>query len=220
MVDLHCHILPGIDDGSKTLKESVEMCRRAAADGIRAIVATPHRNSFVANTTVSQVLNGIKQLKKALARNSIDIDILPGHEIHISNDLIDEVERGESLTINRNEKYILLELPMRSVPFYVFDCVAQLKGKGITAIIIAHPERNAQIQADKRVMKRLIKAGALSQVTGGSLLGEFGPTARRCAVELLKNGLAHVIASDAHSAARRYYHRLSPRRRRLWGRRK
>ena len=198
MVDLHCHILPGLDDGPKTMAESLAMCRAAVDDGIHTIVATPHRGSFVANTTAKQVLGDIKKLKKALAKQKIKIDILPGHEIHISKDLIKDVEKGVALTINDNKKYILLELPMRSVPFYVFDVIAELKEKGITPII-AHPERNTQIQADKRVMKRLIKAGALGQLTGGSLLDQYGPAAQRSAVSLLKADLVHVMASDAHS---------------------
>ena len=201
MLDLHCHILPGLDDGPKTLKESLEMCRRGANDGIRTIVATPHRGNPAGNTTGAQVLRSIKRLKAALAKNKIFIDILPGHEIHISKGLIKDVQKGVALTVNDQKKYILLELPFRSVPFYVFDVIAQLKEKGITSII-AHPERNTQIQTDKRVMKRLIKAGALAQITGGSLLGEFGPAARNSAVNLLKSGLVHVIASDAHSPDR------------------
>jgi len=201
MLDLHCHILPGIDDGPRTLDESIEMCRLAAKDGIKTIVATPHRGSFVADTTGSQVLDGVKQLKEALAQNKIDIEILPGHEIHISKDLIDDIDTGLALTINNNKKYVLLELPFRSVPFYVFEVIAQLKKKGITPII-AHPERNDQIQTDKRLMKKLIKAGAMAQITGGCLTGEFGGAAQRTAEELLKKGLVHIIASDAHSDRR------------------
>ena len=183
------------------MDKSLAMCRAAAADGICAIVATSHRGNPQGNTTGTQVLKAVKKLKTALKKNKISIDILPGHKIRIDKNLINNIEKGLALTVNNNKKYILLELPFESVPFYVFDVLAQLKEKGITPII-AHPERNAQIQADKRVMKRMIKSGALSQITGGSLLGEFDPAARRSAVELLKGGLAHVIASDSHSADR------------------
>ena len=201
MLDLHCHILPGIDDGPKTLDESVAMCRMAEEDGINAIVATPHKSSFVADVSAQQVSDGIKQLEEALAQNNIDIEILPGHEIHISKDLIDNIDSGRALTINNNKKYILLELPFRSVPFYVFDVLAQLKVKEIIPII-AHPERNTQIQTDKPMMKKLIKAGALAQITGSSLTGEYGGAAQRTAEELLSKGLVHIIASDAHSDRR------------------
>jgi len=201
MYDLHCHILHGIDDGPKTLDESIAMCQLAAKDGIKVIVATPHRSSFVANTTAEQVFDGIKQLKEVLAQNKIDIEILPGHEIHISKELIDDINSGLALTINNNKKYILLELPFRSVPFYVFDVLAELKKKKIVPII-AHPERIYQIQTDKHLMKKLIKAGALSQITGSSLTGEFGAPAQRTAEELLASNLVHVMASDAHSKQR------------------
>ena len=201
MVDLHCHILPGLDDGPKTMSESLAMCRAAAADGIHAIVATPHRGNPAGNTAGTHVLKCVKKLNAELKKNKVPIDILPGHEIRINKNLIDDVDKGRALTINNKKKYILLELPFESVPFYVYDVIVQLKEKGITAII-AHPERNTQIQKDKRVMKRLIKAGALSQITGGSLLGEFGPAARRSAVSLLKGGLVHVMASDSHSFER------------------
>ena len=157
MLDLHCHILPGLDDGSKTLDEALSMCRVAAGDGIHTIVATPHRGSFAADTTAAQVLEGIKKLKKALRQKHIAIDILPGHEIHISEDLINDIDHDQALTINHKKKYILLELPFRSVPFYVFETIAQLKKMGITPII-AHPERNDQIQTDKHLMKNLVKA--------------------------------------------------------------
>ena len=201
MLDLHCHILPGLDDGPKTMVESLAMCRAAAADGVHAIVATPHRGNPVGNTTGAQVLKAIKKLKNTLKKREIPIEILPGHEIRVNQNLINDIDKGKALTLNNKKKYVLLELPFESVPFYVFDVLARLKEKGITAII-AHPERNTQIQADKRVMKRLIKASALSQITGGSLLGEFGPAALRSAVELLKSGLVRVLASDSHSPDR------------------
>ena len=198
MIDLHCHILPGLDDGPKTMAESLEMCRKAVADGITTIVATPHRGNPAGNTAGTTVLKEVKRLKTALKKHKIPLEILPGHEVRISENILDDIDRGRALTINNKMKYILLELPFESVPFYVYDVVKKIKEKGIIPII-AHPERNDQIQADKRVMKRLIAAGALSQITGGSLLGQFGPKARQSAVSLLKSGLVHVIASDAHA---------------------
>lgn len=198
MIDIHCHILPGLDDGPKTLNESLEMCRRALANGITTIVATPHRGNPAGNTTGSVVLSSVKKLKAVLKEHKIPIEILPGHEVRISENILDDIDKGRALTVNNKKKYILLELPFESVPFYVYEVVKKIKEKEITPII-AHPERNDQIQEDKRVMKRLIAAGALSQITGGSLLGQFGTKARKSAVSLLKSGLAHVMASDSHA---------------------
>lgn len=200
MTDLHCHILPDLDDGPKTLYESVAMCRQAAADGVRVIVATPHYRYPGVDNMAKKIPKKIKQLKMALKSKNIPVDIIPGNEVRLLKglDLTEEIKSGRALTINCNGKYIMVDLPNQSLPFYVFNTIERLKQRGITSII-AHPERNFAIQKDKRLMRYLIKCGALSQITGSSLTKKFSSSDYLCAKELLRNGLVHVIASDAHS---------------------
>ncbi|MCP3895318.1 MAG: tyrosine protein phosphatase, partial [Bacteroides sp.] len=151
MIDIHCHIIPGIDDGATSMDEALAMCKIAADDGIRTIVATPHRGSnFVVNTTRHQVIEGVKVLQKELQAKNIALEIIPAHENFIYDELLADIEAGKALTINDQRKYVLLETPFESVPFYVFTVIETLKKKGIIPIIV-HPERNAQIQDDMRI---------------------------------------------------------------------
>ena len=202
MIDIHCHILPDIDDGPRTMEESLEMCRIAVADGIKTIVATPHHNSpYVDSQPTAVVLQRVEELREELCRHAIPLEILPGQEIHITETIVEDILQGRSLTLNNAGKYALIEMPSDSVPFYVRQVVEELKGNGITAII-AHPERNRQVQQDPSVLEQLIDAGALGQITAGSLLGQFGSSAEKSARELLRYGHVHVIASDGHSRGR------------------
>ncbi|MCB9721666.1 MAG: tyrosine protein phosphatase [Candidatus Omnitrophica bacterium] len=202
MIDIHCHILPDIDDGPRTMEESLEMCRIAVADGIKTIVATPHHNSpYVDSQPTAVVLQRVEELREELCRHAIPLEILPGQEIHITETIVEDILQGRSLTLNNAGRYALIEMPSDSVPFYVRQVVEELKENGITAII-AHPERNRQVQQDPDALGQLIDAGALGQITAGSMLGQFGSSAETTSRELLKNGHAQVIASDAHSPRR------------------
>ncbi|MCA9404225.1 MAG: tyrosine protein phosphatase, partial [Candidatus Omnitrophica bacterium] len=167
MIDIHCHILPDIDDGPRTMEESLEMCRIAVADGITTIVATPHHNSpYVESLPADVVLKKVAELREELHRHTIPLEILPGQEIHITETIVEDILQGRSLTLNNAGKYALIEMPADSVPFYVRQVVERLKVNGITAII-AHPERNRQVQQDPQSLADLIAAGALGQITAG-----------------------------------------------------
>lgn len=202
MVDIHCHILPGLDDGAETEKQALAMCAIAAHDGIKTIVATPHTGNGVYSITARDVRSGVERLNKLLKGKGIALTILPGHDAHIQSTLIEDIKQGKVLTINDAKRYIILELPVHSVPSYVKEVITKLKSNGITGII-SHPERNIQIQKDTRALKRLVTAGALTQITALSLTGGFGEVAGDTAVTLLKQGLAHIIATDAHSVDKR-----------------
>lgn len=198
MIDIHCHILPGLDDGPQTEQQSLAMCELAAADGIKTIVATPHTGNGEYLSPAKDVRKGVEKLNKLLKKKEINLTILPGHDAYIQLRLIEDIKQGKVLTINDAKKYIILELPAQSVPFYVEEFIIKLKSNGITGII-SHPERNDQIQKDTRALKRLVAAGALAQITALSLTGGFGNPAQKTAQTLLKQRLAHIIASDAHS---------------------
>jgi len=201
MIDIHCHILPAIDDGPKRIDESLRMCRIAASDGIETIVATPHiNNNYI--TDSRDVLKKVKELNILLSKEKVNLKILPGNDVYIQPDLLKDITSGKILTIDDKKKYIILELPSQSLPFYVEKVIPELKKNKITAII-SHPERNYQIQKNINTVERMIKAGALMQITAMSITGEFGSSAQKSAHDLLKKGFVYAIASDAHSVDKR-----------------
>lgn len=199
MIDLHCHILPGIDDGAENLEESITMCRIAYKDGIRTIVATPHTMDGIFLNERELILEEVDKLQRILISKKIDIRIIPGADVHINYNLLELIRDGKAMTINDHGKYILLEFPHQYVPPKIPEFVFKLKLNNITPIF-THPERNTAIQKDLNIIFHLVEQGALTQITSDSLIGEFGPKAYKCAIKMLKHNLAHVIASDAHSS--------------------
>jgi protein-tyrosine phosphatase len=203
MIDIHCHILPNIDDGPRSLDESIRMAALAAKDGIRGIVATPHTLNGVYTTAVDTVARGVASLRQALpSGNGAGIALYPGSDVHLCTGMAERAGRREFCTINDQGKYFLLELPSQSVPAAVRGEIFAMKLRGITPVI-THPERNAAIQHDPGLLAELIGLGALSQVTAMSVEGAFGEFIGEVCGVLLRHRLAHVIASDAHSAGDR-----------------
>jgi protein-tyrosine phosphatase len=199
MLDLHCHILPGIDDGAKDLDESLKMCELARKDGINTIVATPHLNPGVYEPERELILAKVNELNRL---NHVNLRILPGADNRVHPELIDSIEKGQALTINDNMRYILLELPAHFLFHQIKDLIRGLKDKGITPII-THPERHVQIQRNLYLLYEFIKAGTLAQITAMGITGEFGLEIKRLSKRLLAHNLIQVIASDAHSSSKR-----------------
>lgn len=203
MIDIHNHILPGLDDGAADWDEALRLCEIASLDGIKGLVATPHiRDGLYPNSRV-EIMDKLQELRIRLAER-IDIRIYSGAEVHISMDLPEKIKRGEIPCINE-EGYLLLELPERLLPPRIDDLIFDLKLAGITPII-AHPERCGWAGSDFDSLKRFIEHGALVQVTAMSLTGGFGRGVRRITEKLLKLGLVDVIASDSHSPVHRPPH--------------
>lgn len=202
MIDLHTHILPGVDDGVKTEDEAVEFARVAWGDGVQTLVATPHcREGFFVNEREA-VLAGVEQLRRRLAREAVGIDVLPGAEVHLCPDLLQRVRDGRALTLGDNGRTLLLELSLSQYPVELENLVFQLKLAGID-IVFAHPERIRYFQDDVKRYEALVRLGSYGQITTGSILGDFGTVAQEFAEELLHKGLVHVLASDAHNVAGR-----------------
>jgi protein-tyrosine phosphatase len=199
MLDLHCHILPGIDDGAKDLDESLKMCELARKDGINTIVATPHLNPGVYEPERELILAKVNELNRL---NHVNMRILPGADNRVHPELIASIEKGQALTINDNMRYILLELPAHFLFHQIKDLIRGLKDKGITPII-THPERHVQIQRNLYLLYEFIKAGTLAQITAMGITGEFGLEIKRLSKRLLAHNLIQVIASDAHSSSKR-----------------
>jgi protein-tyrosine phosphatase len=198
LIDLHCHILPGLDDGSRNLEESLAMARLAAGDGIRTIVASPHTLNGVYLNRASEVRAGVSRLQEEMKENEIKVKVCEGADIHLCPRILDYIKRGEAGTINGKGKYILLELPSQTVPPGTREEIFSLKLGGITPII-THPERHPGLHADPALLQEIVRAGALCQITAMSITGEFGEPVKRFSEMLLTRRLAHVIASDAHS---------------------
>lgn len=202
MIDIHSHILPELDDGAGSLQESLAMGRLAAADGIRAMVATPHVITGLYPHSRVTILEATAQLQRAFADDSIPVDILPGAEYRLESDLPQRMSRGELLTINDGGRYLLVELPADFVPEHTEQVFYELQLQGVTPVI-AHPERNAGFARRPRHLHELVRRGALAQITSGSLTGLMGSTAATTARTFLKQGCVHFIASDAHSSGGR-----------------
>jgi protein-tyrosine phosphatase len=201
MIDLHCHLLPGIDDGPKDLEESLAMARIAVADGIRIIVATPHTLNGVYTNEKNEIISRVRALQDSLNKENIPLRLFPGADIHFSTDLIPGLEGGTILPIN-NGRYLLIEMEKESLPVAVREAFFDLRIKGYFPIV-SHPERNSLIQRNPERIEGWVHHGALIQVTAGSLTGSFGRRAHDCSRRLLERGLVHVIASDAHSSDKR-----------------
>ncbi len=202
MIDLHCHILPGLDDGASGMEDGLAMARIAVADGIETIVATPHMLNGVYRNTVRRVADAVAEMRTALKREHIPLTLLPGADAHVSADLVDRLAAGDVGTVNGNGRYLLVEFPPQTVPPGADEALFQLRLKGLTPII-THPERNLAIQNRLEILSRLVASGCLAQVTAMSVTGEFGEAAMVCSHRMLKAGLVHVIASDAHSSDNR-----------------
>ena len=200
MIDLHSHILPGLDDGPRTLEGSLELARGAVAAGTRTILATPHINDD-ASIDPERIAAGIEELRPALADAEIPLEVLPGGEIAIWRlvDLDDAQLRALALA---GGPYLLVESPFSPVVGDFEPMVLDLHARG-HRVLLAHPERCPAFQRDPERLERLTGAGVLVQLTAGSMAGAFGTTVRRFSALLLREGLVHVVASDAHDAVRR-----------------
>jgi len=198
MVDIHSHILPGLDDGAQTIEESLRMLEIAAASGTTDIVATPHANGeFRFDPERAQ------QLFQDLSGRTVGaISIHLGCDFHLNYDnLLNAIANPEKYTINHHQ-YLMLELPDLIALAAVKSALNQLIGVGIVPII-THPERNLSLQPELRELERWIAAGARVQVTAQSLLGRFGAAAQRAADSLMNGNHVHFIASDAHDCVDR-----------------
>ncbi|WP_077307301.1 tyrosine-protein phosphatase [Terribacillus halophilus] len=202
MIDIHCHILPGVDDGARNLEDSIEMAKAAVAQGIHTIVATPHhRNNQFDNLRVN-ILEHVDKLNAILQEKNIPVNILPGQETRIYGDLSGGLETREILAVNSDTPYILVELPTSSVPKYTNKLLYDLQVEGYTPVIV-HPERNSELLSKPDKLYELVKSGVLTQVTAASLVGKFGKKIRSFSHDILQANLTHVIASDAHNVKSR-----------------
>ncbi|MFC7319298.1 tyrosine-protein phosphatase [Halobacillus campisalis] len=197
MIDIHSHILPGVDDGAQTMEESIEMAKAAVEEGITTIVATPHHRNGEFDNYKHDIIIQVNELNRVLKEKGIDLTVLPGQETRINDALIKDIHKDEVLALNVDSTYVFVEFPHDHVPQYASNLLFNLQVEGYQPIIV-HPERNLKIQENPNILYSFVKHGAFSQVTAGSIAGKFGKTAEKVSHQMIEANLTHLIASDAH----------------------
>jgi protein-tyrosine phosphatase len=202
LVDLHCHILPRLDDGPDNLSECMEMANKAVKSGITDLFATPHHLNGLYENPKSDILARVLEVNNHLQEKNIPLKVHPGQELRIHREIFTSLEMGNVLTLDNKGQYLLLELPSGEVPSYTQEVIYELLVKGITPIIV-HPERNLEFIQNNHLLFELIQEGALAQLTAGSITGTFGKKVKRFSKKLIEHHLVHFIASDAHNLGSR-----------------
>lgn len=198
MIDIHCHILFGVDDGPKTLEESLQLARGAVKEGVSTIIATPHHKNGEYENNREDILKKTAKLNEILQKEKLPLVILPGQETRIHGEFLQAYENGELLTLNDQHKYIFVELPFGHVPRYTEQLLFEIELKGLVPIIV-HPERNQGFMERPDLLYSLVKRGALTQVTAASVTGSFGGKIGKFTHEIIEANLTHFISSDAHN---------------------
>lgn len=201
MVDMHSHILWNVDDGPKTMEDTMRLFEQAVKEGITAIIATPHSQHPQYDVNYRTVENQIHFLQAELIKRSISLTLFTGHEVRLSEKVMPLYKTNQLHTLACSN-YMLLELPPYAVPTYAINIIRALLSEGITPIL-AHPERNKAIVERPIYLERLICEGAKAQITAGSLAGHFGRTIQKFSLDLVKANLVHTYGSDVHNLTSR-----------------
>ncbi|MBP1745379.1 MAG: CpsB protein [Firmicutes bacterium] len=201
MVDIHCHILPGLDDGPGDMDTSMRMLENAVRCGTKAIIATPHYYRGYFENGFEEVLRNLDTLRGAAAESGIDIELYPGQEVFLDGRTVEMYKRGDIKGLNMS-RYLLVEMPMHEYSDSFLDMVYELRLLGAVPVI-AHPERYDYIINDVNKLNPFIDEGCLFQINAGSIEGIFGKTVQKASKVLIENGLCNFVASDAHTNGRR-----------------
>lgn len=201
MVDMHSHILFGVDDGSKTIEETMQIVEDALNHGITDMIATSHAFSPYYHVTKSEISEQLQLIRDAAKVNNFPIHFYTGQEVRLHEHINENINNGTAMTLAES-RYLLLELPFYSVPTYTIAMIQSMLADGIIPII-AHPERNRAISERPELLERLVRQGAFAQVTAGSLSGYFGKHTQKVALQLIKANLIHTYGSDVHGISTR-----------------
>ncbi len=200
MIDLHCHYLPGIDDGAETLEQALDLARAAVADGVTVAAMTPHVHVGRYENSLSSILQAVLSFKRVLAHEHIPLRIVPGGEVRLSPEIIEWLEQDELpyLGVVDGYRIMLLELPHDRVPVGSDRLVRWLLENKVRPMI-AHPERNKEVMGNIDKLYPFVDMGCYFQVTAASLIGEFGRTAQDIALKMVDHDWVTVLATDAHN---------------------
>jgi protein-tyrosine phosphatase len=198
MIDLHCHILPGVDDGAADTALALEMAREAVREGITHILVTPHHLDGEYVNHKQDVLSKTADFQNALDTAQIPLKVFPGQEVHLNGDLMQAISSGDVLFADTGNRYLMLEFPHQAVPAYAQQMIFDLQSQGIVPVIV-HPERNVAIQKDPQLLYDFVSAGCLTQLTASSYLGVFGEHVETFTQQIIDAGMGYIFASDAHN---------------------
>lgn len=201
MIDLHCHMLPGLDDGACNLEISLEMARMAVADGITVVACTPHIRPGLYHNTGAQILAATDRLRNALQESGIDLQLICGADAHMTVRFTDKLAKREIPTLG-GSRYVLVEPPHHVAPIRLEQFFFEILIAGYIPIL-THPERLRWIADRYTTIERLSQNGVWIQVTSGSLIGNFGREPRYWAERMLTDGYIHLLATDAHDTRQR-----------------
>jgi len=204
LIDIHSHILPGVDDGAKTEADSIAMAKAALQEGITTIIATPHHRNRAFDNYKQEIITNVNILNDLFASENIPLNVAVGQEVRIYGELLDDYAQGDIQALG-DTKYILVEFPFGEVPRYAEQLLYDIQIAGLRPII-AHPERNRELIENHDRMYELVRNGALAQLTAASLIGKFGKDIEEFSHQLLEANLVHFIASDAHNTDSRGFH--------------
>lgn len=200
-VDIHCHLLPSIDDGAKDEADSLAMARMAIEHGVDSIIVTPHQLGNFAFNQGDAIRQRTKTLQALLRQEGIPLALLPGADVRIEDGMIDQLLSGEVLSLGDHRKHVLLELP-HELYFPLEPVLDALTQQGMVGIL-SHPERNQGILQQPRLIESLVDYGCLMQVTTGSFVGGFGPASQQLAEKMAQRGMVHFLSTDGHGAKSR-----------------
>lgn len=204
MVDLHCHLLPGIDDGSKSMAISLRLAKEATENGVTHALLTPHHMNGRYVNHKQDVIRRTQEFKEQLAANNIPLTVFPGQEVRINGQLLEALDKDDILFADTGNRYLMLEFPDDDVPHYTNQMIFDLQQRGIIPVIV-HPERNTKIIAKPDLLYQLLEKGCLSQITASSYVGTFGKKVENFSRQLIEAGQGYIFASDAHDLPGRKY---------------
>lgn len=204
MIDIHSHILYGVDDGAQDIEMSLDMARQAVKEGITHIIATPHYSEGC-QTPYKVIQEKVTALNEKLKEENINLKVSAGLEVRIRPDLIQLLDEEIIGTIDLQQAYMLIEFSNSDLPTYTKKIFRELYQRGITPIIV-HPERQRQLINNMAKLEELVEMGAICQITAGALEGHYGKTGQEAAYKMLEKGLIHTIASDAHNLGKRRFY--------------
>jgi protein-tyrosine phosphatase len=202
MIDIHCHILPNADDGADRLEDSFDMARAAVKEGIRTIVATPHHQNGRYNNPKNDVIKSVEKLNHELQQRDIPLTVLPGQEVRLYGELLEDLENGEIVPVGQ---YILIEFPPNHIPSFAEQLLFDVQTRGYVPLIV-HPERNQVFVEQPDRLYRFVKNGACTQITASSIIGKFNKNTQKFCKQLIESNLTHLIASDAHNTTSRGFY--------------
>lgn len=196
-VDIHCHLMPGIDDGSKSWEQTAMMAELASQDGTGTIILTPHQLGNFGHNHGDEIRYYTGEVQAFLNEQQIPLTVLPGGDVRIEDGMVRKILAGEVMTLADQGKHVLLELP-HELYFPLEPILDELQRNGMQGIL-SHPERNQGLLQQPQLLPMLVDYGCLMQVTSGSLIGGFGPASQQLAESMMMDGLVHFLASDGHS---------------------